>query len=317
MLSLLTGLAISATTVNGSALQQKPTFRSSVDVVTVAAVVRDRHGHFASDLTKKDFVIEESGLPRPIVEFHSDENAPLRVALLFDVSGSMRLSEHMDEAHRAADQVLGTLHLENGGDEAAVFSFDMNLQELQPFTSDPGAIDNALSRVMPYGETSLYDAIAETAHEVADTADRRRRRAIVVFTDGIDTSSELTPTRVSEIASAIDVPVYVVAVVAPTEYQDQTAGRHTPLPAGTLRDLAHWTGGELFVTSAPAHQSLAARQIVDELRHEYVLAFNASDARGWHPVDVKVKDRSLTVRARTGYDVSPGDRRGMSPMVDR
>lgn len=303
-LPLLMIVAPSVVSLSAASPQQPPTFRSSVDVVTVAAVVRDRHGHFARDLSKNDFIVEDAGHPRPIVEFHADQDAPVRIALLFDVSGSMRLARRLDEARDAARQLLDALRLNSGSDRAAVFSFDMNLQSLQPFTSDPSAIDRALTRVAPYGQTSLYDAIALTAHEVvADGTRDSARRAVVVFTDGVDTSSELSPDRVAAIASAIDVPVYVVVIMAPSEYQDQMAGerQHSDLPAGTLRHLAEWTGGELFLTSAPAHESVAARQIVDELRHEYVFAFNASTGGGWHPLQVKMKDRSLTVRARSGY----------------
>jgi len=119
-----------------------------------------------------------------------------------------------------------------------------------------------------------------------------------VFTDGLDTSSELTPAQVSAIASAIDVPVYVMTVVSNV---DRDKGSQGELAEGPLRDLSRATGGDLFVTSAPAHESVAARQIVDELRHQYVLAFAASPAAGWHGLNVKTKDKDLTVRARSGY----------------
>jgi Mg-chelatase subunit ChlD len=293
----------------------KTTFRSAVDVVSVAAVVRDKRGRFAVNLKKEDFVVQEGGARREIVDFHADTNAPIRVALLFDVSGSMRLLDRLEEARQAARHVLGALRLGGAAedsstgsgpsrassrDEAAVFSFDMNLQSLQPFTADAGAIESALARVTPYGQTSLYDAIAQTARRVADTRPGDpHRRAVVVFTDGVDTSSLLTPEQVSAIASEIDVPVYVVTVVSPADYEDR--GVRSAVPNGVLRSLAQWTGGDLFVTSAPAHESLAARQIVDELRHQYVLAFPASPAAGWHPLDLKTKDRDLTVRARRGY----------------
>jgi len=118
-----------------------------------------------------------------------------------------------------------------------------------------------------------------------------------VFTDGMDTSSLMKPEEVSAIASAIDVPVYVVTVVSEVDRDRERSGA----PESPLQSLARWTGGDLFVTSAPAHESIAARQIVDELRHQYVLAFTASPASGWHALDVKVKNRDLTVRARSGY----------------
>jgi len=285
----------------------KTTFRSTVDVVSVAAIVRDKRGRFASGLKKEDFVVEEAGARRDILQFHADANAPVRVALLFDVSGSMRLADRIEEVRQAARHVLGALRLGAGGirqpnnDEAAVFSFDMNLQSLQPFTADAGAIESALARVTPYGQTSLYDAIAQTARRVADTRPGDpHRRAVVVFTDGVDTSSQLTPEQVSAIASGIDVPVYVVTVVSAGDHEDQGA-RKGAAPQSTLRTLAQWTGGDLFVTSAPAHESVAARQIVDELRHQYVISFGASPAAGWHPLNLKTRDRDLTVRARRGY----------------
>jgi Ca-activated chloride channel family protein len=286
----------------------RPTFKSAVDVVSIAAVVRDKKGRFVHDLKPEDFVVREGNTRRDIVEFHADDDAAVRVALLFDVSGSMRVASLVEEARQAARHVLGALRLVTNGreaDEAAVFSFDMNLQSLQPFTKDPGAIESALSRVVPYGQTSLYDAIAQTAKRVADAPPGdRRRRAVIVLTDGIDTSSLMKPEEVSALASAIDVPVYVLAVVSPLDHPggpDAVGEMVRNAPDSPLRMLARWTGGELFVTSAPAHKSIAARQIVDELRHQYVIAFNSSTSTGWHPLDVRVKDRDWTVRARSGY----------------
>jgi len=277
----------------------KPTFRSAVDLVSVAAVVRDRKGRFARNLRKDDFVVEEGGTRRDVIDFRSDDNAPVRVALLFDVSGSMRLASRLEDARAAARQVLSALKLGTSTDEAAVFSFDMNLQSLQPFTADAGAIEKALERVAPYGQTSLYDAIALTADDLdTNRPGDPRRRAVIVFTDGLDTSSELTPKRVSEIAAAIDVPVYVMTVVSDME---RDKGSQSELAETPLRDLARATGGELFVTSAPAHESIAARQIVDELRHQYVLAFSASAGTGWRAVSVKTKNKDFVVRARSGY----------------
>jgi len=284
-----------------------PTFRSAVDLVSVAAVVRDRHGRFARDLHKEDFIIDDGGSRRDIQQFQADDNAPVRLAILFDVSGSMRLSSGIENSRQAARQLLASLRLgREGTDEVAVYSFDIELQSLQPFTADSEAIEGAFSHVAPYGQTSLYDAIAQTARRVAETPHGdRHRRAVVVFTDGVDTSSQMTPAQVSAIASAIDVPVYIVTVVAPIDRSDDV-DRHGA-PDTALRSLARLTGGDLFVTSAPAHESTAARQIVDELRHQYFLAFNASTTSGWHAVDVKVRDRDLTVHARSGYAAAGGD----------
>jgi VWFA-related protein len=138
-----------------------------------------------------------------------------------------------------------------------------------------------------------------------------RRRAVIVFTDGLDTSSELTPTEVSSVAAGIDVPVYVVTVATATEREKGSDEQQAEAP---LRELARATGGELFVTSAPAHASLAARQIVDELRHQYVIAFAASAGSGWHGVSVRTTSKDLTVRARKGYAAGTGI--GSDPAAD-
>ena len=313
MLAAIVGGAVVMTGA-ATAQQQTPTrpvFKSAVDLVSGAAVVRDKRGRFMKGLRKDDFIVEEAGRRRDIEQFEAEDDAPVRVALLFDVSGSMRVAAHIEEARQAARQVLASMRLSTKtvDDEAAVFSFDMNLQSLQPFTADPGAIEHALARVAPYGQTSLYDAIGQTARHVADTAPGDpHRRAVIVLTDGIDTSSEMTPEQVAAIAAAIDVPVYVVAVVSPLDHAGTSSAVDGPAGEreGVLRTLARWTGGELFVTSAPAQQSLAARQIVDELRHQYVLAFSSSRAgSGWRALSVRVRDKDATVRARSGYAAAP------------
>jgi VWFA-related protein len=130
-----------------------------------------------------------------------------------------------------------------------------------------------------------------------------RRRAVVVFTDGRDNASRLTPDEVAGIASSIDVPVYVFAAVPSidnpgTEYSTNAGGSAL---SGPLSDLAAWTGGHVFVASTPGTRSAAAHQIVEELRHQYLIAFESSGASGWHPLVVRARNKHLTVRARNGY----------------
>ncbi len=136
--------------------------------------------------------------------------------------------------------------------------------ELQPFTYDFDQIRNAFPSVAPFGVTSLYDAIARTAQEVAQ---RPGRHAIVVLTDGIDTSSALTPAEVSGIASAIDVPVYVVAVGLSVDLSGQ---RPLNVEDINLDDLARWTGGAYFAATNTAQRLAVVREILADLRHQYV-----------------------------------------------
>ncbi len=278
---------------------QQPTFRAGVDLVTVTVVVQDRQGRPVAGLTQSDFELFDAGQPCGIVDFRSDP-APVSVAVLVDVSGSMDVAAKMADARSAVRHVLSWLNA--GSDQVALFAFDTRLQELQGFTKSPSDVGARLDALRPFGATSLYDAIAQTGRRLV--AQGGARRAVVVVTDGVDTSSRLTPSQVSGIASAIDVPVYVLAVVSPLDRSDD-AGTPGHMAAtdvdGPLSDLARWTGGHMFVASAPAHASVAARQIVTELREQYLIAFEPSQQAGWHPLDVRTRHKNLIVRARSGY----------------
>jgi Ca-activated chloride channel family protein len=277
--------------------QPVATFKASVDLVRVSAVVRDKKGRFVWDLTSRDFEITDGGIKRAITDFRRD-TAGVSVALLFDVSGSME--GRMSEAREAAAHLLSWLG--QADDEAAIFTFDTQLDEVMPFTRGVHAVPGQLASVTPFGATSLHDAIARTAERVATR--EGLRRAVVVFTDGQDNASRLTPGEVSGIASAIDVPVYIVGVVSPIDdpaaATSALSAEHSAL-AGPLSDLAAWTGGRTFIVSGTAQRSIVARQIVDELRHLYLMAFESSGAPGWHPLVVRARDKDLIVRARSGY----------------
>jgi VWFA-related protein len=299
--------------------QAAPRFRSSVEIVSVAAVVRDRKGRFVTDLSKKEFKVVEAGEPRDIVDFRSEVNGPVKVAVLMDVSGSMRMAQRTPEARRAADHIFVNLA---GGDEAAVFSFDTMLSEVQPFTSDREKLQSSLTGIdPPYGQTSLYDAIASTARMVADASRSGprglpQRSAVVVITDGVDTRSRMTPEEVSVVASGIDVPVYIFAVVSSVDDPRENEDERHAAAASNLQELARNTGGELLISSSPAQASIAARQIISELRHQYVLAIEASARAGWRPLEIRTRKDSHVVRARSGYNgANPSSNSAQQPQV--
>ena len=282
-------------------------FKSAVDLVSVTAVVRDKKGRFVSHLSREDFTVIEGGERRPIIGFNQEANGPVRVAVLFDISGSMRVGTKAVDARQAARHLFSSLQ---AGDEAAMFAFDTQLDRVTGFTRDFKGLEAKVDHIeQPFGQTSLYDAIAETAKVVAATATSEgkipQRTAIVVLTDGIDTKSRLTAPEVSAIASSIDVPVYIIAVMSPVD-DPRNLDYGTGAMSSGLTDLARWTGGDIFIAISPAHTSVAARQIVGEMRHQYMLAFEASSRTGWRPLEVRARDREHTVRARSGYTAGGG-----------
>lgn len=274
-------------------------FRSSVDLVTIQASVRDSRGRVVRGLMPSDFEVRDNGELRPIVELRSDQQSPVSLVILVDMSGSMRVGPKIALMRQAFGSVLAQLR--DGQDEAAVFTFDSSLHERHGFTSDLGRLANVLSDFEPFGSTSLYDATAATARRIAGHTGTHR--AIVVLTDGIDTSSTLTAAQVSGLAGAIDVPVFVVATVPAIDQHAMSVAADRPRRAGAadLRDLAEWTGGQLVFAATPLDAATVASAIVDGLRHQYVLAIEAASASEWHRLDVRVKSPSSTVRARSGY----------------
>ncbi len=291
----------SAGAAPGTPAEKQATFRSGVDLVTVSATVRDNKGRLVTNLTRQDFEVIDRGERRAINEFRS-ERAPMSLAILFDVSGSMDVAERTIAARFAAFHLLSLL--DDGRDEAGLFAFDSRLHEVAPFTVDTRALKGALGEVDPFGATSLHDAISAAAERVA--ARPMARRAVVVLTDGIDTASLMTPAQVSAKAAAIDVPVYIIAVVLPIDDPGSdraTPGskRQAPASVGTIEDLARWTGGALHYSSTSASAHKAARAVIDELRHLYLIAFEPGASPGWHPLEIRTSQKDFVVRTRGGY----------------
>jgi Ca-activated chloride channel family protein len=304
-ISLLMPAAMAARQGQPSA---SPRFKSSVSVVSVSAVVRDQRGRFVRDLAQRDFVIAEAGKAKKILDFRSESDGPIKLGLLFDASGSMRVGHKAVDAQQAARHLLSALR---DKDEGAILSFDTQLDRVRDFTADIGSLDAALDKInTPFGQTSLYDAIGEAAQVVAahgrGSGRLPHRSALVVLTDGIDTKSRKTTAEVAAIASSIDVPVYVIAVMSPID--DPETDDTPSFDVSGLQELARSTGGEMFTATAPAHASVAARRIIDELRHQYVLAFEASSGDGWRQLEVRARNPKHSVRARTGYSAGANGR---------
>lgn len=299
LLLLASLVVLPASTFGQEPSPQVPSFKSGIDLVSVTATVRDKKGRLVKGLSAADFEVLDNGQRRTISSFRT-EPSPVSLAILFDISGSMRMADRMLAARFAAHHVLSWL--EPGRDEAALFTFDSRLHEVAPFTVDTRALQGALGEVDPFGATSLHDAIADAAKRAGSRTGRRR--AVVVVTDGVDTMSGLTPGEVSGIASAIDVPVYIIATVLPIDHPGRDASVATETPVsedGTIEELATWTGGTFFYVSTPADTSNAARQVLEELRQQYLIAFEPATGNGWRPLEIRTRDKDYIVRARSGY----------------
>ncbi len=299
--SRLVGLAVLATSVGVAAQsEQKVTFKASLDLVSVAVVVRTPDGRLVANLRASDFEVLDRGSTQPIVQFQSGEDASARLALLVDSSGSMVMAGKRERSRLATEFLIAGF---KGSDAASVFSFDSRVRRLTPFTRDAEQLRNAVTSVEPYGITSLYDAIVATVQTVSN--DAPRARAVLLLTDGMDTGSIVSPADAAHAAAALDIPLYVLSV------RDEEPVKVTSKPAServvdgaTLNDLAVRTGGLAAEAGTAAQLNLVTRTILTELRHQYVLAFPAGTVKGWHDLTVRVRRGRVQARSRNGYLVS-------------
>jgi len=260
-------------------------FTSRIDSVRLDALVT-RDGRPVLGLTADDFEVRDNGTLQQVTLLGAG-SLPLDVILTLDESASLT-PERLDILRGATDALLSAL-TEN--DRAALATFSHQVIHRQALTPAFDLIRGALAGVRPSGATSLIDAMY-AAIAMAEPGDHRS--LLIVFSDGIDTTSWLRPEAVVQAARRSDVVVYAVS----------TAGaRQTPQ---MLRDVTKSTGGKVLEVDSAALAS-AFVQILDEFRQRYVLSYSLQRApsAGWHRIDVRVKQRGTSVKARSGYHVAP------------
>jgi len=298
VLGLAVGVALTPAVAAGQTGQSRPTFRAGVDMVPVAAVVRDQYGRMVRGLHASDFVVIDGGEQRPVLGFDENPTAPVSLAVLIDESGSMS-----GDRVRARDFV-SALVAEFGrtavaGDRAALAGFSSSVREIVPFTTNLDRLQAGIEGTGAYGATAVHDAIADAARRLVPV---EGRRALVVVTDGLDTRSQLTIEQVSGIASSIDVPVYVARVESTTAAKSEGHA--------SLEDLARWTGGDALDATSARAAAITVSRILSDVRHQYLIAFESAPQPGWRLLEIRTTQPGLTVRARSAYVAGPGDGRG-------
>ena len=272
-----------ASVIAGAPSSTAQTFRSNAQGVRVDVLVTDR-GRPLSGLTADDFELFDNGVRQPITLADFDQ-LPLNVVLAFDMSRSLT-SDRLEHLRRAAGALLGGLSKQ---DQAGLITFTHAVALRHGLTRDLPRLREALARVESGGGTALVDGIY-AGMTLAESA--VGRALLIVFSDGVDTSSWLTPDSVLQIARRSDVVAYGVSV-----------GRQKP---EFLRDLGDATGGQLFENESAENLEQRFLEVLDEFRRRYVLMYTpTSTDPGWHRLEVKVKGRRGTVQARPGYLADP------------
>jgi Ca-activated chloride channel family protein len=262
-----------------------------VDVVSVTAVVFDKKGRFIRDLGTGDVELFEDGVPQKVDYFReasSDEaeRVPLSVVLALDTSGSMNQSmRFLQEA------VLSFVYKLEEVDTAMVVSFNESVKGSAEFTGDLGRLERFVDGLQPWGGTSLYDAIHYSLNRIRDAPGRK---AVIVFSDGADTTSTMRDRDVVDYARAVEATVYCIG------FQGSGPGGS---PRGFLKKIASETGGQFFSPGNVGDLIKVFNAISDELKNHYLLAYTPRrEADGsWRKIELKVSRPDVNVRVRKGY----------------
>jgi Ca-activated chloride channel family protein len=287
----------------GELLAQVPRFAARAELVTLSATAVDSRGRPVQDLKPAELRIFEDGRPQRLEHFSSSRDSRARILLLMDASGSMHGELKTTSTRMAAVQILASLH---AGDEAALAAFDNKYWGVVRFTTDREQILRAMDEIEPYGSTALHDALEHAARDLASHGEGRR--AVVVITDGIDTSSQRTPDEAIATSRALDVPIYTLAVLSPLDdpASPRFAGRERPavatLGSEVLSRYAGLSGGAAFAVSDFPGLKKAADRIASELKFQYRLGYDPPPGPPrFRRVEVRATRKGVVVRTRSGY----------------
>jgi VWFA-related protein len=314
--------------------QQRPadqgfSFKSSVDLVSVNATVTDGSGHFVPNLRLEDFTLDEDGERQTITQFEA-ERVPVSLGIVLDTSGSMggeKIQAAREAIRRFVYDLLGP------GDEMFLFRFDSRVMLVQGWTEDRSRLVRALGSVTPAGGTALYDAVAEAVPLAASGT--RRKKALVVISDGNDTNSDIEVDEVRQMIRESEVMVYAIGIDGsggvttrspvpqiprwpmpgsgplPIPWPRRPAppapttrpGMNDRVNERALRMLTDDSGGRTEIIGGARDLDAATAGIASELSQQYFLGYVSSrpkDGR-WHNITVQVRRGNYHVRARKGF----------------
>jgi len=273
----------------------------NTDLITLTVTVTDTYGRYVSGLSKTAFAVLDDKRPQDIT-FFSDDDAPVSVGVIFDVSGSMS----GDKIRRARDALANFIQTSHNSDEYFLIAFNSRAQLLLDKTRDGDAVLDKLTFVQTKNNTALYDACYLGVEKVQRGA--HPKRALLLISDGQDNNSRYTFNEVRRLLKESDVVLYAVGILSGND-----AGSSLGMEGqGILDELASVSGGKAFFPRSPPEMDDIFEQIALELRHQYSIGYRPSNFANdgkWHKVKVKVTPPRglprLFVRSKEGYYALP------------
>jgi Ca-activated chloride channel family protein len=279
---------------------QQPSFRAGIEIVSLNVTVTDAAAHYVTDLGQQDFAVYEDGVKQDVT-FFNRTNLPIALALLLDTSASM--DTKLPTAQEAA---VGFARRLRPQDLAEVIDFDSRVMVLQNFTNNAADLEQAIHKTSAGGSTSLYNAVyialKDLKKVVAKNVDEIRRQAIVLLSDGEDTSSLLPFEEVLDLAKRSETAIYAIGLRS-----DEVASggvKSFKEAEFVLRQLSQETGGRTFFPNQLSDLAGVYGQISDELSSQYTVGYTSRNPKrdgSWRRVVVRVGRPSLTARTKQGY----------------
>ena len=276
----------------------------NTDLITLTVTVTDTYGRYVSGLSQKAFTILDEKQPQEIT-FFSDDDSPVSVGVIFDVSGSMS-GDKIKNAREALSKFIQTSH---NSDEYFLIAFNSRAQLLLDKTRDGNAVLDKLTFVQTKNNTALYDACYLGVEKVQRGL--HPKRALLLISDGQDNNSRYTFNELRRLLKESDVVLYAVGILGGSD-------PGSPLGMegqGILDELANVSGGKAFFPRSPVEMDDIFEQIALELRHQYSIGYkpnNFSNDGKWRKIKVKVTPPRglprLFVRSKEGYYAIPGAR---------
>ena len=294
------GTLVSAQGAQPPPQQPQVPFRAGVDLVSLNVTVTDGTARYVTDLAAEDFNVFEDGVKQDVT-FFSRTNLPVALALLLDTSASME-----SKLPTAQEAAIGFAKRLRAQDLAEVIDFDSRVVVLQNFTNGASELEQAIHKTSAGGSTSLYNAVyialKDLKKVVAKNTEEIRRQAIVVLSDGEDTSSLLPFEEVLDLAKRSETAIYAIGLRVPDGPGTTTKGFKEA--EFVLRQFAQETGGRAFFPSQVSDLAAIYGQISDELSSQYTVGYTSRNGRrdgSWRRVVVRVARPSLVARTKLGY----------------
>ena len=276
-----------------------PSIRVGVDLVSLNVTVTDPSAHYITDLQGENFSVFEDGVKQDVTLF-SRTNLPIALALLLDTSASMETKLAV-----AQEAAVGFAKRLRKQDLAEVVSFDSRVIVLQTFTNSAAELEQAIRKTSPGGSTSLnnavYIALKDLKKVVAKSADEVRRQAIVVLSDGEDTSSLLPFEEVRDLAKRSETAIYTIGLKVD---EGASSARGFKEAEFVMRQFAQETGGRAFFPTQISELANIYGQISDELSSQYTVGYTSRNPRrdgAWRRVVVRVDRPNTVARTKLGY----------------